>query len=416
MSREHAVDPSRRDRDRFERPLEVLFVNVSVRRLAKGLVGVGIAMIASVVVTHPAALVFGGIVAALGGGIWHDVSRNKSHARARRALVRVDGDALVVDGHSVVSRADIREALFIPASPAGPLRLRLIGSRGAIAFEANVDDEAAAEDLLGALGVARRRSTFRGESRLARRAFLAILAVALGVALGGSFVLDRIMGARGVSAGPVVFALIVVAPLVASITSRIEIGDDGISVRWLFRRRFVPIHRILSATPRADNGLELELESGERRRLVFEARRNESRRTGARRRERDAALRRLHDAIARARNHSPALLGSRLARDGRDVGVWFEDLRRVSGATGFRASAISTDALWQVLEDSSVSDDGRAGAAVALLVADRDGGVRDRLRSLAENIASPRLRAAIRAAADAVRDDELAHVLLRLGR
>ena len=64
---------------------------------------------------------------------------------------------------------------------------------------------------------------------------------------------------------------------------------------------------------------------------------------------------------------------------------------------GYRRAVVSDEALWRVVEDASVDEETRAGAAVALRkMLDEPG--RARLRVVAEATASPRLRVALEAA------------------
>jgi hypothetical protein len=101
-------------------------------------------------------------------------------------------------------------------------------------------------------------------------------------------------------------------------------------------------------------------------------------------------------------NHAAATRGPSdtmmaLARGGRTVREWLTDLRTVREAH-YRVAAIHDEDLLRVLSDPKADESVRAAAAICL--AKNDG---EKVRIAADDVAEPKLRAAIDAALD---DDE----------
>jgi hypothetical protein len=82
-----------------------------------------------------------------------------------------------------------------------------------------------------------------------------------------------------------------------------------------------------------------------------------------------------------------------------DGAGWLRELEAVQVGIegGYRRAIVSDEVLWRVVEDASIDEKTRAGAAVALRKVLGDEG-RARLRVVAEATASPRLRVALEAA------------------
>jgi hypothetical protein len=97
-----------------------------------------------------------------------------------------------------------------------------------------------------------------------------------------------------------------------------------------------------------------------------------------------------------------------------DGAGWLRELDAVQvGAEGsYRQAVVSDEVLWRVVQDASLDEKTRAGAAVALRKVLGDEG-RARLRVVAEATASPRLRVALEAASGGA-DGEIADSLEEL--
>ncbi len=90
-------------------------------------------------------------------------------------------------------------------------------------------------------------------------------------------------------------------------------------------------------------------------------------------------------------------------RGGRSVSEWIAHLREIAGRQegGMRQAPVLRSHLWSMLADPAASMRDRAGAAVALSHgADEEPATKERLRVMAQSVASPKLRVAIEAAAE----------------
>jgi hypothetical protein len=89
----------------------------------------------------------------------------------------------------------------------------------------------------------------------------------------------------------------------------------------------------------------------------------------------------------------PFLRNERTARD------WLQAAKKLfEPMAGLRSAAHTEETAWRVVADSAASEEARIGAAAALASNVDDRG-REKLRAVAENIASTRVRVAIEAAA-----------------
>jgi hypothetical protein len=99
-------------------------------------------------------------------------------------------------------------------------------------------------------------------------------------------------------------------------------------------------------------------------------------------------------------------------RRGRSALSWVKELRALGEGhrTDYRSASVPLDALYRAAIDPQEREEARIGATLALRGALDDEG-RARLRVAAEAAASPRVRVALSAAADALDDEELARAL-----
>jgi hypothetical protein len=211
--------------------------------------------------------------------------------------------------------------------------------------------------------------------------------------------LSLVLGVLGASSTFTNIAVIAVA--VATLVYRnrageCEIGADGVAVRWLGTKRFVPWTKV-RAIEMVTNGSLLTID-GEPPLLV---------RPVANRGPELLHLRKdaLHDRLLAAwkvpRAESDAALGERLARGGRPVAAWRKQLDAVREGD-YRAGAPREEDLWRIVEDPAAAPDARAAAALALRGTDEAAG---RLRIAADAVAAPQLRVALEHAADPAIDE-----------
>jgi hypothetical protein len=169
----------------------------------------------------------------------------------------------------------------------------------------------------------------------------------------------------------------------------VEVGEDGVMLRSLGRRRFIRFDRI-DAVTRTAVGVTLRLRDGSDVDLILTQREKaEAKRVEA-----------LATAIENGRADFAQLTRAEeealLVRGSRDVETWTKEMRALGEGSpaGYRAIAIPEERLWNVVENASADPSAREGAAIALHARLDDEG-RQRLRVAAEGIAAPRLRIAL---------------------
>jgi hypothetical protein len=186
----------------------------------------------------------------------------------------------------------------------------------------------------------------------------------------------------------------------------VTVGQDGVLVASLVRRRFYPLAALASVRETAW-GVLLTLKSG--REVEIRTEHKESAERSQRRAAITACIERRLAELAPSEQPAPATL---LARGGRDVTEWLRALHalRNGEAGAYRAAAIPEEVLWRTVEDPASNPTARAGAAVALRESLDEAG-RVRLRVAAAASASPRLRVALEKVASPADEAELAGAL-----
>lgn len=329
-----------------------------------------------------------------------------ANLRPRERLGRIVVNELGVffDGRRLASRSEVREGTVVTVPGDAPLvRLALPGG----VRELRVKNMATGRRLLRAIGVEGQVSgrsvrlssrVFHSPGAFARVALVAALLpplfAAIGFASHGSRVL--FVGLVGAAAAMVAFVL---ASVLSSTT--VEVGEEGLAIRWLGRRRRIGYADVVSArlyeeapalSGRREQGIAILLRSGELVRLPAGS--------GSDAEGLPALLERIEDAIGRSRRGEAAPEEAMVARRGRPLPEWLKALRALgSGARAdHRTAPLPSDVLWRLVEDAGAAPEARAGAAVALSGSLDDAG-RTRLRVAAEKTDLPRLRVAIEAAA-----------------
>jgi len=169
----------------------------------------------------------------------------------------------------------------------------------------------------------------------------------------------------------------------------VEVGADGVMLRTVGWRRFVPYSKIedVEVTPL---GIELVLYSGRRLEIRLTQKAN------AQMERVESLLSAIEDerkAAAAIRHQEEELL---LARGQKDLDAWLAEMRALGeGARGgYRSLAIPQERLWEIVENPSADPSARTGAAIALHATLDDDG-RARLATVAAATAAPRLRVAL---------------------
>ena len=201
-----------------------------------------------------------------------------------------------------------------------------------------------------------------------------------------------------------------VMPLVFAgmLPSKIAIGVDGVLVRWLWQKKFIPMSQIARIERADDRTVVLHLVDGSEELIYTSMRRRSGFGSSWAVQHRDAVLARIGEAIMAYRARGPAADISALVGKGtRTRSEWLGALGKLRGAEGgYRDAVVRDDDLWRVVEDPSAPEDARGGAAL-LLRRSLDEAGKARVRVAAEATASPKLRVALDAAASDTADEAM---------
>ena len=329
--------------------------------------------------------------------IRYGTARQNSRAKPVERQVRVSANELSSDGVTV-PRAKIASGRYQPRVPRSTVQLFDRQSR--IVFEAEVATEEQGIALLRALGLdaSQKRAEFRTVSPLLESQARA--ALFLGVTAALAAVVMRLITPEAGHMFP-----FVVLPLlaVAAIPRKLVVGRDGLLVRWMGTRRFIPMSEIVTATAQGETSIRLELAGGKEETLFLHS---PKRRGGIFTQYRDAVLARIREAHASHEAKPAADLTALVAQGGRTKDEWKKSLVSIEeSAPDYRKAAIRPEDLWRVVEDPRAEPDARAGAAV-LLRKGLDEAGKARVRVAAAATASPQLRVALEATLDESDSDE----------
>jgi hypothetical protein len=310
----------------------------------------------------------------------------------KKAVVSITGAGIKAVGRPLVRKESIKDAYYQPR-PGAKASVRCVDDRDAVLFEAEVESEDEAREILRALGrdVTQGRSTFSASAPMFTGAGGGFQAFAVMIGL--------VIGAVAVPGYFKVLPIMALAAFATALTTqqKVEIGVDGVLISWFSRKRFVRYDAIEKVT-KGPYHLALVLKDGTTIRLSTTS--NTAHQGKLRR---DALVARLAEARASYDGASASrAIVQAVARGDRDVAAWRDALARIH-EQGYRETAAREEDLWRVVEDTSAPEDARAGAAVALR---RGDGAAPRLRIAAEAVASPRLRIALEKAADPEAEDE----------
>jgi hypothetical protein len=209
----------------------------------------------------------------------------------------------------------------------------------------------------------------------------------------------------------------VIAALVAFIAyisffmpMRLDVGGDGVIVRWYGRKRFIPyadVETVVETTGLwpAIRAVVLRTRTGEEISLPLSY--------GLFGRAATAAAR-VRAALAAYERGDVTAEAASLARGERSTTDWILALRQIgTGANaGPRTSPVATDTLWRIVETAGENASVRAAAAIALAPTLTET-ERARLATVADGTTAPKLRIALEAAATSD-DDAIAEALLAL--
>ena len=345
----------------------------------------------------------------LAGVAMFEVARRNPRPRLAAGELRIGVRVIALPDGSEIALGAIEQG-FVTTCETGA-RVTLFGPR--IPIELEVDSEEGGLELLAALGLDASQTavSFSGQSRvatmpLAARA-LGLVAAWLPSVLLLTFGVVRASFDRGLASpgmlSLIAGAIMIFAPLgplaLLAQSARITVGVDGVEILWLGRRRFVPFGRVVSVEvlepdlgSKVSRGVALLLDDGECVALPL-----------AQSSLVQGEVERLRARIeqARAARSARPSAGSRLHRAAVEGGELIAALRRAGSgaAAGPRDAAIDHEALLATLEDASEPAAARAQAAIVLCSAGDSEG-RERTLKAARQVASPRLRIALKRAAE----------------
>ena len=273
-----------------------------------------------------------------------------------------------------------------------------------------VRDEDDAHRLIHALGFdpSQTTATFRGASlALVRYRWLGLLALPIFFALG---IVSKFVQPIGTLILPL--TMLALLPLVLW-PSSLTVGVDGVLLRWLWVREFIPttkidfVGRFQSSGRSRLRGVQIQTE-GRTIKIPI--------RTGFAQEEIAIVEKRIDEAVALARSGTHVADDALLLSRG-EIGLrdWISRLRAIgAGATAqLRVAPVMPERLWRIALDPVAPGPARAAAAVALSSGLDDEG-RARLTEAAKATAAPRLRVALENAARGATDEELEESLKEL--
>jgi hypothetical protein len=326
------------------------------------------------------------------------VLRGHFRPRVVPTHVRVEDEALWFGLNRAVRLAEIKGVHVIPDRRHFAVRIAR-GLRPALHVEvAKLDD---AQGLVHALGFAasQRAMRFTGRPPWMASRWLSALHTLGSVVLAVVVSLAAI-AVFGFRTKPILVSVAwlalssaaLAALMVLTRSAEVDVGTDGIAVRWFGRRRFLPARSIADVRVESRMGasvLIVALRDG-----TFERIPCASGPDGA-----DAVLSRAREAIAVFAGSEARLATAQLARGGRPVEEWLADLRALgAGATTLRSAPLPPEHLWRVVEAASAQAEERVAAAFALSAREGDE-ARARFRVASQTVADGRLRVALEAAA-----------------
>jgi hypothetical protein len=336
------------------------------------------------------------MTSAMGLGAWLGRPR-----RGAATEVRIDDSGVSLGGLLFAARNTIRSAVVSSGYGEVTVHVRRRGlHRG---FSLAVDDVATARAMVQALGFDTRSTAigFQTASRLSESTGAKAAIAALGI---GAAVIARLLHTSSFLA---LFLTVNVLFLIALFTStRVVIGADGVHLRWLTWKRFVPltdIERVEQLPARVRLHLRRGVPLAPSVDVFFR---------GAESRVVPEAMmiaERIREALDRKLEHRGALDPALLARPPGAATRWIAALHGLVREETFREAGVHPRQLWDVVEDATIDVAKRAAAAVALRPLLDDEG-RARLRIAARSTAAPRLRIALETAASGD-DDEVAAAL-----
>ena len=196
----------------------------------------------------------------------------------------------------------------------------------------------------------------------------------------------RLVPAWGIGAIIALYAVILVPTL---LPQTVDVGEDGVFLRWLGNKRFIPFSaiEIVSGTKL---GVDLFLRGEASVEILL------TNKAGAADTQVKAMIARIKEGIAAHAGLSRADEEAFLARSGRDLETWMKEMRALGAGemSGYRAAAIPRERLWAVVENPAADPSAREGAALALSATLEEGdSIAPRIARSEDRAATPPRRA-----------------------
>jgi hypothetical protein len=192
------------------------------------------------------------------------------------------------------------------------------------------------------------------------------------------------------------FFIVGVVVMVLTWPVAVEIGADGVLVSGPLRRTFLGFSAMKEVLV-VGADVVVCMADGQRVHLGVNHRGRLERPLGNQREEYlQAMAARIRESLAAHRQGgAPPDVAALVARGGRTAHAWLHALEAIHDTrAAFRSAAVPEEQLWRIVENPSLDEATRAGAAVALR-GQLDDEKKARLRVVAATSASPRLRVAL---------------------
>jgi hypothetical protein len=327
------------------------------------------------------------------------VPRQNPRPRKVEHDVIADAEGVKLDGTLVVARSRIATGFFQPRWMDQKYRssVRLFDKLGNVVFEAEVQDENQALEILNALGLdpSQRRARFRASSPIYATVGRQML-FTFGLVFGWMFVGAAIAGTH---LGGIAFFLMFPLLFGAMWPAKLDVGVDGILWKWLFWKKFIPMSDVQGVFREEERGIRIQRKSGKDEVIYAAMRSRYKSNRGSQ--HRDAIVARVSETLtAYQARTGGADVATLIARGTRTKEEWVGALRKLARDDGgYRDAAVREEDLLRVLEDPGAPEDARAGAAL-VLKSRAKGELKERVRVAAEATASPKLRVVLDAAAN----------------
>jgi len=315
-------------------------------------------------------------------------------------------------------RSVIRNAYVVPGRPPS-VGIERTGLGQPIQVVMAGEDQA--HQLLDALGWSARRrvAVFRGLSLVHGLRWNALQVLGAVGYFVGVLGLAIVLALRLQAPSLILLAVIVaVAPMM--VPASVQVGVDGVLLRWLGTRRFIR-HDDIQALQISRRGfgdskfyqVQIALRNGQSYLIPLPSTKQWGSDEQSRSRNARSLVARIEEAQRAARLVSAGASATALQRHGRTAHDWLLNLRAALKTDEYRAAALLPARLWQIIEDAAGEAADRAAAAAALggTLASAD---RERLRRVAATTAAPKLRVAFDAILEDHDEEAIAQALLAL--